>query len=155
MALFVGRFQPFHKGHLYSLKKCLELADKVIVGIGSSQESGTTNNPYNFETRKQMVMAVDPTVQIVAVPDDPSDEVWVATVDNQIKKLGFNKEDVVVVSNNEWVTRTLSGIGYCIYQTGLFNREELEGVKIREMMRVGDMDWKKRVPEAVLPFLEI
>lgn len=153
VALFIGRFQPFHKGHLYSLEKCLELADKVIVGIGSSQESGTANNPYDFEKRKQMVMAVDPTVQIVAVPDDPSDEVWVATVDNQIKKLGYKKEDVVVVSNNEWVTRTLSLIGYPIYQTGLFNREELEGVKIRELMRAQDVSFKSRVPEQVLPFL--
>jgi nicotinamide mononucleotide adenylyltransferase len=40
--------------------------------------------------------------------------------------------------------------GYVIYQTGLFKRDELEGVKIREMMRRGDERWKLRVPEEVL-----
>ncbi len=59
VALFIGRFQPFHKGHLFSLNKCFEIAEKVIVGVGSSQESGTENNPWDYQTRKMMVESLD------------------------------------------------------------------------------------------------
>ena len=57
-ALFIGRFQPFHNGHLYSLNKCLEIAEKVVIAVGSSQESGTENNPWDYKLRKRMVCEV-------------------------------------------------------------------------------------------------
>ncbi|PIS17830.1 nicotinate-nucleotide adenylyltransferase [Candidatus Collierbacteria bacterium CG09_land_8_20_14_0_10_46_12] len=146
VALFIGRFQPFHKGHLYSLKKCFELADQVIVGIGSSQESGTENNPWDFETRKAMIESLDlqgDSLKVVALPDYPDDEVWLKEVKERVGN--FN----VVVSNNEWVLSIMQKAGYKTVETGLFNREELEGVKIRVLMRAGDMNWKLRVPKEV------
>ena len=146
VALFIGRFQPFHKGHLYSLKKCFELADQVIVGIGSSQESGTENNPWDFEMRKAMIESLDlqgDSLKVVALPDYPDDEVWLKEVKERVGN--FN----VVVSNNEWVLSIMQKAGYKTVETGLFNREELEGVKIRVLMRAGDMNWKLRVPKEV------
>ena len=56
-ALIVGRFQPFHKGHLFLIKKALEKADKIIIGIGSANMSDD-NNPIDFETRKKIIKAV-------------------------------------------------------------------------------------------------
>lgn len=156
VALFIGRFQPFHNGHLYSLKKCFEIADSVFVGIGSSQESGTENNPWDFETRKKMVESLrGSSLKVEAIPDDKSDEVWVNGVEQRILNLSYRKEEVVVVSNNEWVTGTLGKAGFPIYQTGLFNRDELEGVKIREMMRSGDEGWKLRVPKEIFGQIDV
>ena len=48
-ALIVGRFQPFHKGHLFLIKKALEKANKIIIGIGSANIIDE-NNPIDFET---------------------------------------------------------------------------------------------------------
>jgi nicotinamide-nucleotide adenylyltransferase len=150
-ALFIGRFQPFHNGHLYSLRKCLELADSVIIGVGSSQESGTEDNPWNYMVRKQMVCEVVRTLgienritRIFSCPDYPSDKRWVSEV---LKRAG---EFDVVVSNNVWTLNALKDAGYATVETGLFNRDELEGVKIRAMMRKGDTYWQKRIPEVVL-----
>jgi len=147
VALFIGRFQPFHKGHLYSLKKCFELADQVIVGIGSSQESGTENNPWDFEMRKAMIESLDlqgDSLKVVALPDYPDDEVWLKEVKERVGN--FN----VVVSNNEWVLSIMQKAGYKTVETGLFNREELEGVKIRQLMKDQDESWKLRVPQEVV-----
>jgi len=147
VALFIGRFQPFHKGHLYSLKKCFELADQVIVGIGSSQESGTENNPWDFEARKAMIESLDlqgDSLKVVALPDYPDDEVWLKEVKERVGN--FN----VVVSNNEWVLSIMQKAGYKTVETGLFNREELEGVKIRQLMKDQDESWKLRVPQEVV-----
>ena len=50
-ALFIGRFQPFHSGHVDAIKQISE--KEIIIGIGSSQYSGTDDNPYSFEERKK------------------------------------------------------------------------------------------------------
>ena len=52
-ALFIGRFQPFHQGHLDAIKQISE--DEIIIGIGSSQYSKTDDNPYSFEERQKMI----------------------------------------------------------------------------------------------------
>ncbi|MEM2571402.1 MAG: adenylyltransferase/cytidyltransferase family protein, partial [Thermoproteota archaeon] len=44
-ALFIGRFQPFHKGHLYSVKHILKEFDEVVVTIAAAQYSYTIDNP--------------------------------------------------------------------------------------------------------------
>lgn len=147
IALFIGRFQPLHNGHVYGIKKTLEIAEKVIVVIGSSNEGGTENNPFNFETRKKMIeeglQGLSLKVTIVGVPDNPSDQVW---LNELIKRVG--KFDVVA-SNNEWVLTIMKAAGYKTFETGLFNRDELEGVKIRALMRAHDSSWETRVPEQV------
>ena len=38
-ALFIGRFQPLHHGHIYILTKILKTYKKLKIGIGSSQLS--------------------------------------------------------------------------------------------------------------------
>src|SRR3989338_4597048 len=50
-ALFIGRFQPFHLGHLSDVKLALKDFDEVIIAIGSSQESGTSDNPFSDDER--------------------------------------------------------------------------------------------------------
>jgi len=150
VALFIGRFQPFHNGHLYSYNKCLEIAERVIVGVGSSNESSTESNPWSYEERVAMIRSVvGEVVEIVPIPDNPSDSEWVRGVEEIIEERGYARSEVVVVSNNEWVTELMEQEGYPTYKTGLYKREELEGVKIREMIRGGDEGWKLRVLASV------
>ena len=52
VGLFIGRFQPFHKGHESIVRKMLEECEKVIIAIGSAQESGTVANPFRYEYQK-------------------------------------------------------------------------------------------------------
>ncbi|MFH1244080.1 MAG: NAD(+) synthase [bacterium] len=156
VALFIGRFQPFHRGHLYSLKKCFELADHVLVGIGSSQESGTESNPWDWETRKKMIETLDLqglSLKVVAIPDLFNDEKWGAQIVKLLGEAGCEPSQVVAVGNNEWTNRILRERGIAVYESGLYKRNELEGKKIRKMMKRGDGKWKKRVPKAVLPSL--
>lgn len=156
LALFIGRFQPFHKGHLYSLKKCLELAESVIVAVGSSQESGTKNNPWDFETREKMIEDVLQGLpsQVVAIPDVFNDQKWGELILAVIGRAGCRVDQVVGVGNNEWTNRILKNIGVDVYETGLYRRDELEGIKIRDLIKQGDASWKARVPERVVKWVE-
>lgn len=57
VAIFCGRFQPFHKGHSQALKKALIYSDQVVVLVGSSKAAPTIKNPFTFDQRRQMIEA--------------------------------------------------------------------------------------------------
>lgn len=156
VALFIGRFQPFHNGHLYALRKAFELADTVIIGIGSSQESGTDQNPWNYDIRRTMVEAVLKAEgysrnlwEICPIPDFPQDDDWAKYVENILDSKDISTHRVVGVGNNEWTNSVLKNSGLDVYETGLYNRDELEGVLIRKLLRAGDDTWKARVPPSI------
>ena len=48
LGITVGRFQTLHNGHADMIGKALEICGKVGVLVGSSQESGTANNPFTY-----------------------------------------------------------------------------------------------------------
>lgn len=153
-ALYIGRFQPFHNGHLYSLRKTARSADEVIIGIGSSNKSEEQDNPLRDETREEMLREVlkeeglDNVVKIVGLRDFPSDEDWLKEL---VRLVG---EFDVVTGNNDWTNGILKNAGYDVYETGLYNRDELEGVKIRDMIRKEDLGWQERVPEYLIPKIQ-
>lgn len=55
-ALFVGRFQPLHLGHIKAILEILKNNDEVIIGIGSAQESWTLKNPFTAGERYEMFL---------------------------------------------------------------------------------------------------
>ncbi|MBS7649487.1 adenylyltransferase/cytidyltransferase family protein, partial [Candidatus Bathyarchaeota archaeon] len=54
-ALYVGRFQPFHLGHLEAAKYILQNAREIIIVVGSAQESHTLENPFTAGERVYMI----------------------------------------------------------------------------------------------------
>lgn len=60
-ALFVGRFQPFHNGHLAVINQLLERHNEVIIAIGSAEESISSDNPMTAGERVEMIRRCFPT----------------------------------------------------------------------------------------------
>ena len=54
-AVYIGRFQPFHRGHLAVVEKGLELAERVTIVVGSASAAPNIRNPWTFEEREQMI----------------------------------------------------------------------------------------------------
>lgn len=54
-ALFIGRFQPFHKGHLEMVKKILKENERVIIVIGSAEKNFIQYNPLTAAERFQII----------------------------------------------------------------------------------------------------
>ena len=46
LGILVGRFQVVHAGHEQMIRTAMALCDRVGIFIGSSQESGTSKNPF-------------------------------------------------------------------------------------------------------------
>jgi len=55
IALIVGRFQHFHIGHHSLVQRAYELCDRVLILVGSAQESGTLRNPFTSSTRIDII----------------------------------------------------------------------------------------------------
>ena len=58
IALILGRFQPFHLGHLELIRAVNNRYEKIIIAVGSAQEKGTAENPFDKDERKNMIKSV-------------------------------------------------------------------------------------------------
>ena len=53
----IGRFQPFHLGHLEAVNFALSKVEQLYIAIGSSNKSNQPRNPFTVEERKQMILS--------------------------------------------------------------------------------------------------
>jgi nicotinamide-nucleotide adenylyltransferase len=58
--LFIGRFQPFHLGHLDIVKQILKKNDQIILAIGSAEKNYVPENPL---TAGERVLVIDETLK--------------------------------------------------------------------------------------------
>ncbi|MFA4831282.1 MAG: adenylyltransferase/cytidyltransferase family protein [Patescibacteria group bacterium] len=147
-ALFIGRFQPFHLGHLSVLAdidKTPEIA-KILIGIGSSQYHGTEDNPLTFEKRKEMIeIAIKNEIkkpcQIYAVPDIHDDQFWVSHVKEIVGDFDL------VYSGNSRVTKLFKQ-AECEVKPVEF-KYDISGTKLRKMIKENHPEWKKFIPKSI------
>ncbi|MCL7385838.1 MAG: nicotinamide-nucleotide adenylyltransferase [Thaumarchaeota archaeon] len=153
-ALFIGRFQPIHMGHVEAIKHILSENDELIIVVGSAQYSHTFDNPFTAGERIEMVrMALEEAgidlrkVLIIPVPDVGSHSMWVA----HVKSLTPSFQ--TVYTNNPLVTQLFMEAGYEVKPIEMFRRNELIATRIRKMM-VEDEDWRALVPKSVAQFID-
>lgn len=68
LGFIYGRFQLVHKGHEQLINMGLEMCEKFVVLVGSSQESRTDKNPFTFEERKEMLERIYNEGQLIILP---------------------------------------------------------------------------------------
>jgi len=153
-ALFIGRFQPIHMGHVEAIKHILSENDELIIVVGSAQYSHTFDNPFTAGERIEMVrMALEEAgidlrrVIIIPVPDVGSHSIWVA----HLKSLTPSFQ--TVYTNNPLVTQLFVEAGYEVKPIDMFRRNELIATRIRKMMVEGE-DWRALVPNSVVQFID-
>ena len=145
--LFIGRFQPFHLGHLDAIKQILKRHKKVIIGIGSSQFSGETKNPFKVSARKKMVTKslLEAGIKknqfsIFEIPDINNDNLWVKHVEKNVPKFD------TIYSGSKHVQKLFRHDGKYKIKIPKFN------LKISATMVRGKMkrrqNWQKLVPKA-------
>ena len=80
--LILGRFQPFHLGHLRLIEAVKDDNLEPMICIGSAQEGRTKDNPFTTEERRIMVEAVvsclDCEYQIYEIPDVNNNDLYIA-----------------------------------------------------------------------------
>ncbi len=85
LAVLIGRFQPFHNGHLSLLRQALALAPRVVVVIGSAFAARSPKLPFDWHACASMVRRAVPEPErsrILCVPvrDFVDEARWVSAV---------------------------------------------------------------------------
>ena len=152
--VYVGRFQPFHLGHLGAIKAVLKDVDELVIVIGSAQYSHNINNPFTAGERLVMIRCalqeakLSPSkLWIVPVPDVHLHMLWVSAVEGYTPK--FN----VCYSNEPLTQRLFMEAGYQVRGIPFFDRKQYMSTLIREKMLQGDDTWKALVPKSVADFI--
>lgn len=149
-AVYVGKFQPFHLGHLECVKYILSQARELIIVLGSSQYSHRLDNPFTTGERIEMIRAAlreagipcDRYV-IVPVPDTNGvHSIWVSQVVSYVPHFD-------VVFTNEPLTRRLFiEAGFRVESIPFFGRDVFSATEIRRRMLEG-LEWESLVPRSV------
>ncbi len=97
-AVFIGRFQPFHRGHLFVFHEALKHAEQLIVLVGSSGGARTLRNPFYFAERQAMITAALPADMAARIIIKPlqdftyNDAAWVQSVTQLVNECINNKD---------------------------------------------------------------
>ena len=151
--LLVGRFQPFHLGHLSLVQEIRRRRpeEPLLIGIGSAQASYTLENPFTAGERFEMIERALAEARIsgcVPVPliDVDRHAIWVAHVASLLPP--FDR----VYTNNPLTKRLFLAGGYQVEGTPLFDRDRFEGTRVRGLLRE-DGAWARELPPAVAGYL--
>ncbi|MDQ3868240.1 MAG: nicotinamide-nucleotide adenylyltransferase [Thermoproteota archaeon] len=144
--LFVGRFQPFHLGHLATVKFALSRVEEIIIVIGSAQTSHEIRNPFTAGERIQMIKdsllaesGVDmKRILLIPVSDIYMHALWTHQVDILVPK--YN----VVFTNDILTSLLFRQREIEVVEPSLYRRKELSATEIRSRM-AKDKDWKQLV----------
>ena len=152
-ALFIGRFQPFHLGHLSVVQQILSENDHLIIGIGSTQYSGTDINPYTYQEREGMIQAAlteakIPTehTTIIAIPDIHDSDQWVKHVQNLTPPFSalYTGSPIVRELFKQSKNTTIKPVNFA---------HKISATQIRERMKNGEK-WNHLVPATVERYLK-
>jgi nicotinamide-nucleotide adenylyltransferase len=144
--LFVGRFQPFHLGHLATVKFALSRLEELIIIIGSAQTSHEIRNPFTAGERIQMIkdsLVADSSVDmkkilLIPVSDVNMHSLWTHQVDILVPKY------IVVFTNDILTALLFKQRGIEVVEPPLYQRKELSATEVRSRM-AKDEDWKELV----------
>jgi len=150
--LFVGRFQPFHLGHLDAIQFALSKVDNLWIVVGSSNKENEEKNPFSADERKEMVLSsLDDSmiqkIKIYNIPDFDDHKKWADDIDSVVPKFD------VVFSNDEITKHIYEKKGTKVIQVPYTNRDELTGTNIRNRMK-NDQKWEHLVPAGAKKVLD-
>ncbi len=105
--VFIGRFQPFHKGHLKVVTQALSEASNLLILCGSANQPRSYRNPWLVPEREQMIRAClsaddQSRVIVQALEDDAyNDKAWVDNVRLVVEKAVGSQKKIGLIGHNK------------------------------------------------------
>ncbi|RDJ30921.1 MAG: nicotinamide-nucleotide adenylyltransferase [Crenarchaeota archaeon] len=147
--LMIGRFQPFHLGHLELAKIILRECDELIICITSLQFNYMEKDPFTAGERIQMIHESLKEEHfdlskcyVLAIENQFNIATWASYLRSSLPK--FDR----VYSGNDYVRMLLSDSGLEVIKPNFLNREKYNATSIRKLISENS-DWKQLVPKAV------
>jgi len=150
--LLIGRFQPFHLGHLDAVLFGLARTENLFICIGSSNKSNERKNPFSAEERREMIVtSIEPSIadriKIFDVPDVGDHEKWTFEIDKTVPKYD------VVFTNDEFTKTLFEKREISVISVVLKDREKFSGTNIRNLI-TNDRNWRDLVTQGTRNVLD-
>ncbi len=145
----VGRFQPFHFGHLAAVRHALKKVDYLYVVVGSAQRSHERDNPFTAGERITMIKSaldgngVDPS-RWMAIPiaDADSHSLWVSSIESMVPKFD------AVFTNDALTFLLFKEEGIEVNSIPYLDRKNYSATNVRSRI-LERKDWESLVPPQV------
>lgn len=151
--IMVGRFQPFHKGHLSLAKQIFKDCEELIIAIGSAQFNYISQDPFTAGERILMIhqalleARLDLTkCYIVPIINDENNARWFAHLRSMVPHFD------VLFSGNQFV-RSLVAENVKIKKPQFISKKYYNGTYIRKTIAERE-NWQKLVPNGVAEIIE-
>lgn len=158
-AVFVGRFQPFHDGHLQVIERGLEIAENVIVIVGSAHAAPSPKNPFTFEERKKMILDSigEPNyerpgnrIKVFGVRDYYYNiDAWLMDIQAKIDSVTTPGEQIALIGQfrdaSSYYLKLFPQWDHIPIETDSLNATEIRNTLLRQVPALGD--WEGKVPE--------
>ena len=150
--LLIGRFQPFHLGHLEALQFALSKVDKLWLGLGSSNKPIEKTNPFSADERKKMILSsisdsLKNKITIYFIPDLDNHVKWIEKIDTIVPTFD------IVFSNDPLTDHLYSKRSVQVMTIPFLKRDQLSGTRIRDLIK-SDQKWDDLVPSGTKLILE-
>lgn len=175
LAVLIGRFQPVHNGHLQNFMQAANIAEKVVILVGSSFQPRTPKNPFTFDERRKMIYESiyeemmehrkydehSRNFEIRPIRDFKySNNSWIRQVqtvvreqhsdDSEIVILGYDKDDSSWYNHAfpSWAFVPLKGFAEA-------GANPIDATKVRELFFEGHMDYLRgALPSTAFEYLK-
>jgi nicotinamide-nucleotide adenylyltransferase len=152
--ILVGRFQPFHLGHLKAVKFAMSKVDMLWIIIGSAQKSHEPRNPFTAGERLAMIKItldvekVNPKKWLAVPVNDVNDHSrWTDHIDMLIPRYD------IVFTNDPFSTMLFKKHKKRVVKVPMLKRKFLSGTEVRRRI-ANDENWKELVPKQVAAMIK-
>ena len=142
--LYIGRFDPFHLGHLRAYELLESFVDEIKIGIGAQRKE----DHFTLSERINMVIQntkIEPIYLEDLEESHPLYQDWGKYV------LGVVGNIDIVATGNEYVREDLSN--HKIPVLWLPRYDEISGTEIRRKIQLEDDSWRSLVPEKTIEII--
>lgn len=168
-ALFVGQFQPLHRGHLQAIREIAQRFDHLIIVIGSSDSVKSFASPLSSQERRTILEEVlmsmsfksdervvtqdenqsreGPEIDIIELADEDDHDKWFKALTKKVPPFS------VVYTNNALVESIFTQKDIPVFPVKLKQPKELNSKSIIRKIALGG-DWKRLVPAKVERYLK-
>jgi len=160
--VIIGRFQPFHKGHVNLIEEAMKIAKTIIIVIGSATGAVNIKNPWTYEQRKDMILSVfnnhENKIQFIGARDYfYQDNMWVTEIQQKINMINQDDDNTCIIGtykdSSSYYLRLFPQ--WDLVPTKI-QRDYLSSTDIRNSMYnrdTSEFKWEDNLPNSVVKYL--
>jgi len=152
--ILVGRFQPFHLGHMKAVKFTMSKVDMLWIIIGSAQKSHEPRNPFTAGERLAMIKMtldgekINPKKWLAVPVNDVNDHSrWADQIDLLIPRYD------IAFTNDAFSAMLFKKHGKKVVKVPMLKRKFLSATEVRRRI-ISGKNWKELVPKQVAEIIK-